>query len=938
MAQGKVDTTFLFTDIEGSTRLWETHPVAMANALQVHDSLMRTTIAEYGGAVFKTLGDAFCAVFDTSANAIAAALRAQSRIAQTEWHPPVQIRVRMAICAGPAESRDRDYFGPTLNRTARLLSIGHGGQVLVSDSAYRNSLEEALAGARFLDMGRHRLRDLLEPEHVWQAAPSEADEAFPPLKSLDYLPTNLPPQTTSFVGRINEMAATRGKLQSSRLVTLAGSGGCGKTRLALQIGADLLDEFADGVWLIELAPLSEPDRVPDAAATALKIRLAPGAPPLPAVIDYLRDREALLLLDNCEHLLPAAAKLADEIIRDCPRVKLLVSSREPLGVQGEVVHRVASLAVPEPRRRHSLHDLSAIEAVQLFVDRAQAASPQFELNDANCATVAAIVRSLDGIPTAIELAAARVRAMSVEELHRRLSDHLRILTGGARNMLPHQQTVRALIDWSYRLLNPFESALFRRLSIFRDGWTLRDAEAVCLSGAESEAPIEEWEILDLLTSLVDKSLVVYEEQPSPRYRFTESNRQFAASKLHDAPEEEQTARRRHIERFVQFAELARLEMDGPDPGPVLDRLEPERQNLMHAIRYSIEAGTAECLRLCTALRKFWSYRGPISEGQSWCSRALDATAELPSDSIRAETVNVAGVLAKTVGDLSAARRHFQANLTFYQQQNDLRQTARTLTNLANVETLAGEYDSAQRRYLESLEICLQLEDQVAIAHARGNLGYFAYCTLDFEAARPNMEDALRRFRAMGDSFNIMTSLCNLALLQIATGELAGAEQHCTEAIKIARQLGGTATVSSILPYQAGLLRQRGETEAARDLLSECRKLIMDQMGVLRTAADHGAPEAALHESAESLVPLLEEAARWFGEAGAGVRSAYFWGAADAITAQLEFGAAKPEQLRRDADRDRTRKSMDDATYQTAFKTGAALSGEAILIALAEAGI
>ncbi len=446
--------TFLFTDIEGSTRLWEDFPEAMRSALARHDALLQEAIEQHNGHVFKTVGDAFCAAFVSAQEALEAALEAQIALQNPQFTLAENrtLRVRMALHAGPAEERAGDYFGPTLNRIARLLATGHGGQVLLSQTVEALARNALPAGAGLKDLGRHRLKDLQQPEQVFQLLHPALPADFPKLKSLNPQQNNLPQQLTSFVGRETEIAAVERLLADARLLTLTGPGGAGKTRLALQVAAETVDQYPDGVWLVELAPLSDPALVPQEIASALDIREEAGRALAQTLVEQLSARQLLLVLDNCEHLVEACAQLADRLTRACPQLKILASSRERLGVAGEITYAVPSLSLPTCDPIPPLETLLQYEAVRLFVERASAVLPGFVPTPANAPALVQICRRLDGIPLAIELAAARVKVLPVEQIARRLDDRFRLLTGGSRTALPHHQTLRATIDWSYNLL------------------------------------------------------------------------------------------------------------------------------------------------------------------------------------------------------------------------------------------------------------------------------------------------------------------------------------------------------------------------------------------------------------------------------------------------------------------------------------------------------
>ena len=528
--------TFLFTDIEGSTPLWEREPSHMHMALARHDAILRAAIIEQGGHVYKNIGDAFQAAFALPAQAVEAALVAQRRLLAETWPTSTSIRVRMGLHIGPAETQGSDYATThTLNRVARIMSAGHGGQVLLSVEVADLLRDYLPAGVTLRDMGQHRMKGLTQLEHLFQVVAPDLPARFPPLASLDAFPNNLPLQLTSFVGREKEIAEVKRLLGTAHLLTLTGPGGTGKTRLSLQVAAEELSSFPDGVWFIELAPLADPSLAVQIIASALELREQFGRPLVDVITDYLRGKISLLLLDNCEHLVETCAKLAHDLLHACPRLKIMASSREALGVAGETAYRVPSLSLPDAQ------NLTQCESVQLFIERATAAQSRFALTESNARAVAQICQRLDGIPLALELAAARVKVLSVEQIAARLDDRFRLLTGGSRTALPRQQTLRALIDWSYSLLSEQERMLFRRLAVFIGGWTLEAAEAVCASdGIESD------EVLDLLTRLVDKSLVSMEEQAGEaRYRRLETIRQYSREKFLEADDVE-AVRDRHL--------------------------------------------------------------------------------------------------------------------------------------------------------------------------------------------------------------------------------------------------------------------------------------------------------------------------------------------------------------------------------------------------------
>jgi predicted ATPase/class 3 adenylate cyclase len=589
---------FLFTDIESSSKLWEQYPEAMSAALAEHNMLLRRVIEAHKGYIFKLWGDAAYAAFDTAIDALNAALESQRELLRHSWGELGSLRVRMALHSGAAEVRDGDYFGPTLNRCARLLSAAHGGQILLSAATEELVRDGLPQGVSLRPLGQHRLKDLQRPENIFQVIHPDLPAEFSSLRTLNAVPNNLPIQLTSFIGREREIREVQELLKQTRLLTLTGSGGCGKTRLALQVAADLLEDYPDGVWFIDLSVLTDPLLVPSTVAATLGIHEESGQPTLTTLAEALKSRMLLLILDNCEHVVGACAHLAETLLRTCTAIRILATSREALGIAGEATWRVPSLSLPQSHELNQADSLARItqyEAVRLFIERAEAASSDFRVTSHNIGAIVQICQRLDGIPLAIELAAARVTVLSVEQIAARLDDRFRLLTGGSRTALPRQQTLRAMMDWSYELLNDRERMLFRRLSVFAGGFTLEAVEAVC---ADEQIPPEE--ILDLVTNLVSKSLVVFEERDGEaRYRLLET--------VHD--------------------------------------------NLRAALEWS--SSDAEVgLRLAGALWFFWYLRGYVSEGREWLRQFLARTGQAPSPLRARSTASFAAAYTASTSFLS----------------------------------------------------------------------------------------------------------------------------------------------------------------------------------------------------------------------------------------------------------------------------------------------
>ena len=603
--------TLLFTDIEGSTRMWEAHPDATRVALEHHDALVREAIESAGGYVFKTVGDAFCAAFADAAAGLRAAVTAQRSIAAADWPDVTPIRARMALHSGVCEERGGDYFGRAVNRVARLEAIAHGGQIVASAAAVALLDGRVPVGVGLADRGEHRLKDLDEPEHVFEILIDDLAVEFPPLRSLGNpaLRNNLPRFASNLVGRERELGELAALVDEHRLVTLTGSGGAGKTRLAVQAAADLLDGSGDGVWLVELGALTDPEIVPAAVAGVLGIREDATRPMGDVLVDVLGDRAVLIVLDNCEHLIDAAAKLADRLIRACPGVELIVTSREPLGIDGEYVYRVPSL--PAPDAGAVLDDIAASDAVRLFVERGQAQQASFAVDASNAATLAAIVRRLDGIPLAIELAAARLRSMSATEINDRLDQRFRLLTTGGRTAVARQHTLRGAIDWSYNLLTEPERVALCRASAFSGGFDLAAAEAMLAT----DDTVAAFAAVDLVDQLVNKSLIQQDPTATSRYRLLESIREYAKEQLATTEGAVDELRRAHLAHYLQLAEAGGPQLSGPDQIAWNRRLRADHDNFIAALDTSIDfsENTGQGLRLAAALRHHWQRNGYIIE-------------------------------------------------------------------------------------------------------------------------------------------------------------------------------------------------------------------------------------------------------------------------------------------------------------------------------------
>jgi predicted ATPase/class 3 adenylate cyclase/tetratricopeptide (TPR) repeat protein len=810
--------TFLLTDIEGSTRLRQAQPAAYRISLVVHDTLLREAIESHGGHVFRTLGDNFCAAFATAAEALQAALAAQQALHEAKWGS-APMRVHIALHTGDAELRvDGHYDGFTLARAARLLAAGHGGQTLLSAATQTLVHEQLPAGASLRDLGEYRLNSLARPENIFQLVAPGLPDTFPALKTLDSTGHNLPLQLTSFIGREHEISEARRLLHSSRLLTLTGPGGTGKTRLALQVAAEMLTDFPHGAWLVELAPIAQPELVPQAVAQALALRAETDGPLQQVLAEHLRDQTVLLILDNCEHLVEACAQLADQLLRAAPGLRILATSREALGIAGESSYPVPPLSLPDPRQLPPLETLVQSEAARLFVERTVAVRPDFTLTDEIAPAVAQICRRLDGIPLAIELAAARVRALSVEQIAARLDDRFRLLAGGNRTSPPRQQTLRGAIDWSYELLADAERVLLRRLAVFTGGWTLEAAEQVAAGQGD---------VLDPLTQLVGKSLVLSEERPGQAARFgmLETIREYAHEKLTQAGEAE-AMQGRHLAFYLALAEEAAPELRRHGQLIWMKRLDQENDNLRAALSWALKTDeAAAALRLTGALIEFWNIRFYGSEGRRWLETALNLQAShgsLARSAWRARALVGAGGLAGDT-DLAACQSRVEESLSIYRELGDKAGMAYALLILGALRPLPSDSGTALRLYEEALELLMAAEDGWGI-------GICLLHTAETFDLIGNCAKALLLYRRgvtilgdVGDRLALMFPLIRLNWQSWLDGDAARARALLEDNLAACQELGHKGGGGVTLRYLFEISIAQGNYTQAREEALAIRK-------------------------------------------------------------------------------------------------------------------
>jgi predicted ATPase/class 3 adenylate cyclase/DNA-binding CsgD family transcriptional regulator len=833
--------TLLFTDIEGSTRLLQQAGERYANVLEECRTLLRTAFLESHGHEVDTQGDAFFVAFARATDAVAAAVAGQRALFTHAWPEAMAVRVRMGLHTGEPHQSAEGYVGLDVHHTARIMNAGHGNQILLSQTT-RDLVEHALPkGASLRDLGTHRLKDLEHPHHLYQLVCEGLPADFPPLKTLDTRPHNLAIQLTPLIGREQEVAVVQHLLQRQevRLLTLTGPGGTGKTRLGLQVAAELSELFADGVYFVNLAPIGDPEFVVSTIAQTLAVKEIADQLLLDLVSAFLREKQLLLLLDNFEQVVGAAVQVA-ALLAACPKIKMIVTSRAALHIRGEQEFAVPPLAVPDQKRLTDLVALSQNEAVALFILRAQAIKPDFQMTDGNAPAIAEICVRLDGLPLAIELAASRIKVLPPQALLARLGQRLTVLSSGARDVPMRQQTLRNTIEWSYNLLDAQEQRLFQRLSIFGGGCTLEAVEVVCATLDNNSAA---GQALDGVASLVDKSLLQQTERDNnePRFVMLETIREYGLAVLATSGQMEM-ALQAHANYYLRLTEEAEPEFGGSQQAVWLERLEREHDNLRAALEWLLKQGKAGenvemALRLAGALEWFWKVRGYFREGRTFLERAL-AACEGAAAPIRAKALNATANLAYRQGDLDRA------------------------------EVLAQE----------SLAVRRELGDTRGIAGILGLLGMLAISRGNSAAARSQLEESALLFKEVGDKQDIADSLFNLGELDSHQGEYIRACTLLEESLVLYRELGHKRNIAAtIIRLAYALFYSQGDQTTVSSLLEESLLLhreVSDKTGIALCLLLSG--EGALlqcdtvtaHALAEESLELCREAGDRFGIADA----------------------------------------------------------------------
>jgi predicted ATPase/class 3 adenylate cyclase/DNA-binding CsgD family transcriptional regulator len=822
--------TFLLTDIEGSTRRWESVPEAMAQAVPRHFELIAAAIERHQGVrpVDQGEGDSVLGVFTRASDALHAAVDLQLALLAEPWPDGVDLSVRVALHAADAQLRDEgNYQGVALSRCARLRSIAVGGQILLSQAAHDLVVDRLGEGIGLADLGVHRLRDLSRAERVFGVVHADLPPVVVP-RSLDARPNNLPVVLSSFIGRERELTDVSTALSRTRLLTLTGAGGCGKTRLAMHTAATAVDLFPDGVWWVELAPLSGPEVVARALAQALGVRPLPGATELDAVLFYLETRRALVLLDNCEHLLDESVLVAQALLQGCPGVSVLATSREPLRIAGESDWPVPPLSLP------SGDGVGNSDAAALFIDRAGKVRPNFAVTDANVGVLARVCRELDGLPLALELAAARVRMMSLEQIAAGLGDRFRLLSGGSRSALPRQQTLRASVEWSHELLTPAERVLFRRLAVFAGGFTLDAAEQACAGdGLEPEL------VLDLLASLVEKSLVQTDDldPAAVRYRLLDTVRQYAFDQL-GAAGDLASARDRHRDTYLRLARSLGARMYSASQPAMLAAFDADAANLAAAIEWAAATDPDKALGLCDALTLWWRLRSLFTQAEAACALALDATQGTVS-TLRTRVMVGRALQLTLTGKWGLASELAGEALAAAENAGDRRLSAVALWALATA-AIPFDDDAVLAAAERGAELALEAGDRFAWRVNAWHVGWVHRVREEGAQLERLMAEVIPDCERAHDRWGAMWATWLIAVPRYARGDHAGARRLLARAIRMAREIGDLACETVSMGY-LGMIDIRGATAVDGTTL--------DELLAVRVRA--------LHKGVASTVPVLD---------------------------------------------------------------------------------
>jgi predicted ATPase/class 3 adenylate cyclase len=863
--------TFLFTETEDNTKLTQNYQDKHSENIEKQNSILRKTVESHNGFIFKTIGEALCCAFHNVSDAVSASVEAMINL-DPDKNDKAKVFLKMGIHSGIAEWNGNDYMGYiTLARTQRVMSAANGGQILISDNSHDLIKEKICLTNRFTtlpdcndeitfrDMGERRLKDLIQPMKLFQVVSEKITAEFPSLKTLDARPNNLPIQLTSFIGRGEEMQQLKNLFRNTRLLTITGSGGAGKTRLAMQSGADMIDDFANGVFLVELAHITDPVYISQTIMNSLSVKEETDKTPDESLTLYLKNKELLLILDNCEHLIIHCAKLTELLLTSCPDLKIITTSREAMNCQGEQTFRLPSLSMPDVNIDNTPEQLTQYEAVRLFIERALAVNPAFRVNKDNAPALAQICSQLDGIPLAIELAAARIKVLTLEKICEKLDDRFRLLTGGKRTALPRQQTLKALIDWSYDLLNDNEKLLFQRLSVFSGGWTLEAAEEIC-----SDDNFDSYEIMDTYSHLLDKSLINRTENSgSIRFYFLESIRQYA-KELHP-PEDNVYVK--HFNYFLRITDQTQMMIntngsDGTngtngtmDQKQWVKLIDTETGNCRAAVNHALKNDINAACVIVNNLINYWDVKAYFLEALQTCRKVLESDLSEISEINKAKIYYSAGLMFNNVGKIPDAEKFIKDSLIIFRKLNDKvgisecqnslgviinlnparlkeakeayeealslvkelnlkRNTANVLYNLSYMAVAENDNELALKYRLESLDIYRELKDYSQTARTLASLSVFEQKRKNFEKALFYNEESMAIATELDDKFILSINLINLGNIYFGKEDYDNAIKMFNESLLILREYEYKSNLIAVLQLIGQTLEKKGEYEKA----------------------------------------------------------------------------------------------------------------------------
>lgn len=844
--------TFLFTDIEGSTKLAQNYPEEYNDILLKHNAILHDVFESNNGYVFKKIGDAFCAAFPNAKDAAKAAIDTQKKLA-SEFSGDIELKVRMGIHSGEAEFVDNDYVGyVSLSRVNRIMSAAQGGQILISQIV-QDALKEDLK-ISFKDFGKRRLKDIIIPEHIYQIVAEGLFQDFAPLKSLDARQNNLPSSLSKFVGRRKEIEEIKKLFSNIRLISLTGTGGTGKTRLAIQLVSELIDEFENGVWLIEFSPITDPGLIVKEISKVLNLKEDPERDDFDVLQEFLKEKNILLIFDNCEHLLDRCAKITEKLLSQCPKLKIISTSREPFNIQGEIIYKIPPLSMPEKIRNKSFEELAEFESVKLFLERANSVNANFKLTHDNIFDVAELCKKLDGIPLAIELAAKRVNVLPVDKILARLDDRFKLLTGGSSTALPRQKTLKALIDWSYDMLNPNEQLLLQRLAIFIGGWTLEASEEIC-----SDDNIDQYEVMDLINSLHDKSLITFSDcNGNGRYGMLESIKFYALEKLTDSSE----VLRKHFDYFLEISSIKKQKEKGIGQLQWLELIDEELDNIRKDIQWASETSPDDAYRVVINVFDFWLNKGYLKEGFESSLKIMNSI-EITDKKLKADLLYRIARFCYELGKFEELENYSNEALKLYREINDKEGILKSLNTLALKSYTELDYEGTIKLNEEALALSNEINSKESKANTLYNLSYpvgnlgdherelsmkeealklakeirnehltayilislsvtYSKRIIDIKKASLYSEESLNISRKLGDQYLISVNLVNLADLKLHYDEkhFEEAEYLLMEAFKISKDCGYVMNLSPIRNNLGGLYLDTGQMAKAKVIYKE----------------------------------------------------------------------------------------------------------------------